>query len=99
MPKCYKEAYDNLRKFIEVKAKKQGFLSTWLQWWNDRKGHFARAFKPVDAARVNMCEAYHSSYATTGSTGLKLVDVAYKDTVFALWLERSLELCGQGVSC
>ena len=49
-PKCYKEAYDNLREFIEVKPKKRGFLSTWLQWWNDRKGHFARAFKSVDAA-------------------------------------------------
>ena len=98
-PKCYKEAYDNLRGFMEVKPKKRGFLSTWLQWWNDRKGHFARAFKPVDAARVNMSEAYHSSYATTGSTGLKLVDAAYKDTVLALRLERSLELYGQGVKC
>ena len=46
-----------------------------------------------------MSEAYHSSYATTGSTGLKLVDAAYKDTVLALRLERSLELYGQRVKC
>lgn len=98
-PKFYNDAYNEMREFIESKPKKRGFLSSWLEWWNDRKGHFARAFKPVDAARVNMSEAYHSSYVTTGSTGLKLVDAAYKDITLALRLERSLELYGQGVKC
>ena len=98
-PKFYDEMYNEIREFIENKPKKRGFLSSWLQWWNDRRGHFARAFKPVDAARVNMSEAYHSSYVTTGSTGLKLVDAAYKDIALALRLDRSLELYGQGVKC
>lgn len=31
-----------------------------------------------------MSEAYHSSYVTTGSTGMKLVDAAYKDITLAL---------------
>ena len=49
-PKCYKEAHDKLREFIKIKPKKRGFLSTWLEWWNNKRNHFARAFKPVDAA-------------------------------------------------
>ena len=72
---------------------------TWLEWWDERKGHFARAYKPVGASRANLSEVYHSSYATIASKGLCLVDAAYKDVVIALRLERSLELFGQGLKC
>ena len=95
----YEEAYFGLKNFIEKKPEKCGFLTSWLEWWNDRKTHFANAFKPVGAAPVNLSEAYHSSYATTGSKGLKLIDAAYKDVVIALRLERSLELFGKGIKC
>ncbi len=95
----FEQAFDNLNKFINKKPSKRGFLVNWLNWWHQRKEHFARAFKPTGAASVNMSEAYHSAYATTGARGLKLVDAAYKDVALALRLERSLELFGQGVKC
>ena len=97
--KNYEEAYFGLKNFIEKKPEKRGFLTSWLEWWNERKAHFVHAFKPVGAAPVNLSAAYHSSYATTGSKGLKLIDAAYKDIVIALRLERSLELYGQGIKC
>jgi hypothetical protein len=97
--KNYDEAYLGLKNFIEKKPEKRGFLTSWLEWWNERKEHFANAFKPFGAAPVNLSEAYHSSYVTTGSKGLKLIDAAYKDVVIALCLERSLELFGQGIKC
>ena len=85
--KNYDEAYLGLKNFIEKKPEKRGFLTSWLEWWNERKEHFANAFKPFGAAPVNLSEAYHSSYVTTGSKGLKLIDAAYKDVVIALCLE------------
>jgi hypothetical protein len=97
--KSYEEAYLELKGFIDKKPKKREFLNRWLEWWNNRKSHFARAFKPVDGARVNLSEVYHSCYARTGSVGLRLVDAAYKDMELALRLERSLEPFGKGVKC
>ncbi len=95
----FEQALDNLNKFMNKKPNKRAFLVNWLNWWHQHKEHFARAFKPTGAALVNMSEAYHSAYATTGSRGVKLVDAAYKDVALALRLERSLELFGQGVKC
>lgn len=61
----FEQAFNELNTFI--KPKKRGFLVNWLDWWHQRKEHFARAFKPIGAASVNMSEVYHSAYATTGS--------------------------------
>ncbi|CAB4004931.1 Hypothetical predicted protein [Paramuricea clavata] len=83
----------------EEAALSELLANNWLEWWNDRKTHFANAFKPVGAAPVNLSEVYHSSNATTGSKGLKLIDAAYKDVVIALRAERFLELFGKGNKC
>ena len=93
------QAYDELKGFINKEPRQRAFLKSWLEWWHERRQHFARAFKPISASSVNMSEAYHSTYVTTGSKGLKLVDAAYKDTASALRLERSLKLFGEGVKC
>lgn len=63
----FEQAFDELNTFINKKPKKRGLLVNWLDWWRQRKEHFARAFKPIGAASVNMSEVYHSAYATTGS--------------------------------
>ena len=42
--KNYEEAYFGLKNFIEKKPEKHGFLTSWLEWWNERKAHFVHAF-------------------------------------------------------
>ena len=51
-PKFYNDAYNEMREFIKSKPKKRRFLNLLLEWWNNRKRHFAGAFKPVDSARA-----------------------------------------------
>lgn len=97
--RMYNDALSAMKVFIKEKPEERQFLTAWLKWWHDRKSHFSRAFKPVNAVPVNLAEGYHSSYVTTSSVNLKLVDAAYMDIAESLRLERSLHLYGEGGKC
>lgn len=62
-----------------------------------RRSHFVTAFKPLHmSATSNLAEAYHSSWSTSNSIHLSLVDAAYHDICDSILLEAALEEIGEG---
>ena len=52
------EAFFDLTKFTEVKPSKRDFLREFMKFWNPRRHHFSRAFKPREAPKTNLRESY-----------------------------------------
>eukprot|EP00111_Clytia_hemisphaerica_P016492 TCONS_00048875-protein len=92
-------ALQELKEFIDTKPTKRGFLRSFIEFWDQRRHHFSRAFKHGDAPNTNLSEAYHSSYVTANNINLSLVEAAYRDTVTAIRLDRSLVAFGDGSDC
>ena len=52
-------------------------LASWWTWWENRKSHIFRAFKPsLNAPRANLAESGHSSWKNRGLIHLDLLDAA-----------------------
>ena len=57
----YHEAVTSMKSFI-IDQKCEKKLSNWLYWWDDRKYHWASAFRPKNnAPSTNLAEPVHSS--------------------------------------
>lgn len=53
----YDKAKVELEKFID----KNPFLSNWWKWWDARRSHVFRAFKPgFNVAKSNLAGVHHS---------------------------------------
>ena len=62
-------------------------LPSWWTWWEKRKSHIFRAFKPsLNAPRANLAESGHSSWKNSGLIHLDLLDAARQDVAENLWL-------------
>lgn len=97
----------DLNRFIKEKPEERKFLSSWVQWWENRKTHIFRAFKnSVNAPRMNMAETGHSTWVKSGAIQLTLVDAARHDVgenvrlekTVKRFLEGSLKSTGKGPS-
>ena len=52
-------------------------LASWWTWWEKRKSHIFRAFKPsLNAPRANLAESGHSSWKNSRLIHLDLLNVA-----------------------
>ena len=88
----YFEVYDELLRFIDEDDKRRDSLYNWLQWWHKRRSHVFTAFKYLyNSPGANLAESCHSSYVSTGSIGLTLLDAAYEDISEFIEVEAALE--------
>ena len=72
-------------------------LATWWTWWEKRKCHVFRAFKPsLNAPRANLAESGHSSWKNSGVVHLDLLDAARQDVAENLQLGANLRGYEQG---
>ena len=72
-------------------------LATWWTWWEKRKCHVFRAFKPsLNAPRANLAESGHSSWKNSGVVHLDLLDAARQDVAENLQLRANLRGYEQG---
>lgn len=97
----------DLNRFIQEKPEERKFLSSSVQWWENRKTRIFRAFKnSVNAPRMNMAETGHSTWVKSGAIQLTLVDAARHDVgenvrlekTVKRFLEGSLKSTGKGPS-
>lgn len=88
----YNKCLRKVKDFISEKPHKRSFLTTWLNWWDQRRFHVFKAFRPTDnAPTTNLAESVHSVWKTTRSTNITLVDAAYHDIVESIHIERQLQ--------
>jgi hypothetical protein len=88
----YNACLDKMRDFISEKPHKRSFLDSWLNWWNLRRTHVFKAFRPSDnAPTTNLAESVHSVWKNTRATNITLVDAAYHDIAEAIHIERQIE--------
>ena len=72
-------------------------LPSWWTWWEKRKSHIFRAFKPsLNAPRANLAESGHSSWKNSGLIHLDLLDAARQDVAENLQLRANLRGYEQG---
>ena len=72
-------------------------LASWWAWWEKRKCHVFRAFKPsLNAPRANLAESGHSSWKNSGIVHLDLLDAARQDVAENLQLRANLRGYEQG---
>ena len=72
-------------------------LASWWTWWEKRKCHVFRAFKPnLNAPRANLAESGHSSWKNSGIIHLDLLDAARQDVAENLQLRANLRGYEQG---
>lgn len=91
----YNKCLRKVKDFISEKPHKRSFLTTWLNWWDQRR---FRAFRPTDnAPTTNLAESVHSVWKTTRATNITLVDAAYHDIVESIHIERQLEQYKSGL--
>ena len=97
----------DLNGIIKEKPEERKFLSSWVQWWENRKTHIFRAFKnSVNALLMNMAETGHSTWVKSGAIQLTLLDAARHDVgenvrlekAVKRFLEGSLKSTGKGPS-
>ena len=88
-PALYRKCSMQLKDFI---SDKRNFLTSWLEWWHARRFHVFKAFRATDnSPTTNLAESVHSSWKTTQTTNLNLVDAAYHDIAEAVKIERQVK--------
>ena len=96
-PAAYDKAYGDLAKFINEKPSKRGVLKPWLDWWDERKHHVFDAFRTLPfMPTTNLSECLHSSWETTHSSKLSLIDAIYDDVADCVKFARQVVLVGGG---
>ena len=77
---AYHAAVQELKDFVAKKPAKdqRGFLTTWFQWWDNRRSHVFPAFARKNAPATNLAEVIHSKWKTTAGEHLSLQGSNYK---------------------
>ena len=84
----YDKAKVELEKFID----KHPFLSNWWKWWDARRSHVFRAFKPgFNVAKSNLAEVHHSRWHHISAENLTLIQACREDVAESIKLKRRLE--------
>ena len=96
-PAAYDKAYGNVVKFINEKPSKRSVLKPWLDWWDERKHHVFDAFRTLSfIPTTSLSECLHSSWETTHSSKLSLIDAIYDDVADCVKFGRQVVLVGGG---
>lgn len=67
-------------------------LTSWIEWWNNRKTHIFRAFKnTMKTPHMNMAETGHSIWVKSGAIQVTLVDAARHDVGENIRLEKMVQ--------
>jgi hypothetical protein len=82
----------DLNRFIKNNPAYSSVLSSWVEWWNNRKTHIFRAFKnTMKTPNMNMAETGHSTWVKSGAIRLTLVDAARHDVGENVRLEKTVQ--------
>jgi hypothetical protein len=73
-------------------------LKGWFQWWNDRRSHIFRAFKPSDAPSSNLAEVGHAKMQAVGRKNMTLLEAAREDVACAIRQSAEMRLFVTGVA-
>lgn len=96
-PSAYDKAYGNMVKFVKEKPVKRGYLKSWMDWWDERKHHVFNAFRTLPfTPTTNLSECLHSSWETTSSSKLTLIDALYDDVADSVKFASYEKLLGDG---
>ena len=75
-PLIYERAAERMDEFIAVHS----HLQSWWDWWQKRKSHVFRAFKPLhNVPKASHAEIGHSRWVKVGAVNLTLVDACRED--------------------
>jgi hypothetical protein len=94
---AYDEAKSNMDDFINEK-KERAFLTSWISWWNDRRGFIFRAFAPKQAPQMNQAEVIHAGWAHRDLPNLSLLDGCQADVRDAVTLDVEIEAYERGTA-
>ena len=87
------QAYNDVKKRIDtfVNAHEdRAFLTTWLSWWQERRGFILIAFAPKNAPQMNQAEVIHTSWVHRDSPNLSLLDACQADVKDSVILDAEL---------
>ena len=85
-PNMFDVAKNRLEVFQQKYPMKQ--LVTWWTWWERRKWHVFRTFRPsLHVPGVNLAESGHSSWKNSGTVYLDLLGAARQDVAENLQLQ------------
>jgi len=92
-PPIYDKAAQRMDEFVAVHS----HLQSWWDWWQKRKSHVFRAFKPLhNVPKANHAEIGHSRWVKVGAVNLSLVDACREDVAESVKLSAALQEYGTG---
>lgn len=84
--------YEKAREQLVCFMDNHSFLSSWWKWWESRRSHIFRAFKPgLNVPKSNLAEVHHSRWHHVGAENLTLIQACREDVAESLKLKRRLE--------
>ena len=92
-PLIYERAAERMSEFVGVHS----HLQSWWEWWQKRKSHVFRAFKPLhNTPKSNHAEIGHSRWVKVGAVNLTLVDACREDVAESVKQTAILRAYGTG---
>ena len=85
----YEAAKQQLDTFIAADCRRE-FLTTWISWWQERRGFIFHAFAPTNAPGMNQAEVVHAGWANGDRSNMSLLDVCHADVRDSLLTEVEL---------
>ena len=87
-----KNMYEKAKVQLETFIDKHPFLKEWWKWWEARKSHVFRAFKPgFNTPKSNLAEVHHSRWHHINAENLTLIQACREDVAESIKLKRRLE--------
>ena len=84
--------YDNANVALERFIDNNPFLKSWWKWWEARRSHVFRAFKPgFNVAKSNLAEVHHSRWHHITAENLPLIQACREDVAESVKLKSRLE--------
>ena len=89
-PEGHSHCYLTMKCFI-FNSSDYKHLLPWLDWWNERKTLFARAFYNSNTPSSNQAEVIHVGWVHRDTMGMSLLDSVYVDLRDCLLLVKKLQ--------
>ena len=84
--------YDKAKIALERFIDNNPFLNSWWKWWEARRSHVFRAFKPgFNVAKSNLAEVDHSRWHHISAENLSLIQACREDVAESVKLKSRLE--------
>ena len=92
-----KNMYDKAKVQLETFIDKHPSLNNCWKWWEARKSHVFREFKPgFNTPKSNLAEVHHSRWHHIGAENLTLIQACREDVAESVKLKRRLERYQKG---